>query len=137
MWRVNIHLTLHICCVAVNLEDTHFICLFQTAEAGVYHLYQNFKMCFTQTDSLVSFKFCSLNVNLGSRLLFYDSGEHDDQLTPAWVRSWPGCKLVSGSGDTGTFCKSYRRESKERKHQKQPDNKQNVWLKYHRSTVTN
>lgn len=73
MWRVNIHLTLHICCVAVNLEDTHFICLFQTAEAGVYHLYQNFKMCFTQTDSLVSFKFCSLNVNLGSRLLFYDA----------------------------------------------------------------
>lgn len=43
---------------------------------------------------------------------------HDDQRTPAWVHSWPGCTLVSGSEDTGTFCKSYRSEYAERSRQK-------------------
>lgn len=39
------------------------------------------------------------------------SFEH--QRTPAWVHSWPGCTLASGSEDTGTFCKSYRSQKSE------------------------
>lgn len=58
--------------------------------------------------------------------------------TLAWVHSWPGCTLVSGSEDTGTFCRSYRSEyvKREREIRKHQDNKQELTMQTFNSNVT-